>query len=109
MVERRKILGRAASARDDDDVDVVLLVEVTQSGGYLMRCTLSLHLRRIDKHIYGMMPAFENVENVSQRGSLRRCDDADPRRQRRNRFFSLGGEQPFRLKLGLELLKCQLQ
>jgi len=71
VVERRKILGRAASAGDDDDVDVVVLVEVTHSRGYLMRCTFSLHLRRINEHIHGMMPAFENVENVSQRSRLR--------------------------------------
>ena len=86
-----------------------MLVEEADSGGDLVRSRVALHLGGIDQDIHGMMAALEHVENVAQRGGLRRCDNADARGQRWDRLLAFGGEQAFGFEFGLELLEGQLQ
>ena len=53
---------------------------------------VSLHLRRINHNIRRMMPPRQNIQDVAQRGPLRRGDDPNALRQRRNLFFAGGVE-----------------
>ncbi len=80
VIERRKIFCRAATARDDDDLDRAHAVEVMKPSRDLDGSRFSLHLRRIDQHAGGMMAARKNVQDVPHRRTLRRSDDPDQER-----------------------------
>jgi len=105
VVERGEVFGGAATARDDDYVDIVVLIEVADAGGDLKRRGVALHLGRINHYIHGMVAALEHIENVAESGGLRRCDHADARRKGWDRLLAFGGEQTFSFEFGLELLE----
>ena len=86
-----------------------LLIEITHAGGDFVRRRVALYLRRIDQDIYGMMAALEDVENVAKRRSLRGGDDADARREARDRLLALGCEKAFGFEFGFELFEGELQ
>ena len=58
VIEGGQVFGGAAAARDDNHVDVVVLVEETDSCGDLVRGRIALHLRGIDQDIHRMMAAL---------------------------------------------------
>src|SRR5947207_3048471 len=109
MIKRRQILGRAATARDDNYFDLTHPIEILQPGRDLDGSRLPLHLRGINQHTRRMMTPRQNIENVAHRRALRRSDDSDTERQWRDRFLSRSIEQSLRIKTRLELLKGQLQ
>src|SRR5258706_15407664 len=94
VIERSQILGGPSAPRDDDDFDLSCAIEMMKPGSDLNRSRLSLHLRRIDQNASGMMPARQNIQDVPQCRSLRRCDDPDPQRQRRAYLLPRTPEKP---------------
>src|SRR6266446_10006274 len=108
MIERRKIFCGASPARDDDDLDLASAVEVLKPGRDLDGSRFSLYLCRVDQHAGRMMAASEYVQDVPHRRSLRRSDDPDPERQRRDRPLSRSVEQPLGVEPTFQLLKRQL-
>ncbi len=92
IVERRQIFGRASAAAHDDDFHAAAGVEIAHSGGHFGRGGIALHLRWIDHRTGGVMPPVQDVQDVAQRGRLRRSNDANSRGQRRNRLLPIGGK-----------------
>ena len=70
MVERGEVFGGASAARDDDHVDRRLLIEVTYACRDFLRCKVPLNLGWKDRHVYRVVTALENVEDVAQSRSL---------------------------------------
>jgi Mg2+ and Co2+ transporter CorA len=81
VIERRQVFRRTAAARDDDHIDIIVLVEKAHSCRHLVRSRIALHLGRIDQHIHGMMPTLEHIQNVAEGRRLGRRYNANARRQ----------------------------
>src|SRR6202030_3982617 len=84
-VEGGEIFGRASAAGDDNHLNAAELIEQTDASGYFKRGGVALDLGGEDQQVYRTMAALQDVENVAQGGTLRRGDDADAGRQRRDR------------------------
>jgi len=109
VVEGSEIFGGTSAAGDDDDVDVVVLIEVTHSGSDFMRSSVALHLGWKNQHVHGMMAALEDVENIAKGRGLCGGHDTNPRWKLRNRLLAFGGEEAFGFQLGFELLEGELK
>ena len=88
----RPAFGRTSATRDDDDFNRACapraLMKVSEPGDHFLGGRISLHLRRINQHIRRVMAPRQNVQDVAQRRSLRRSDDADSLWQRRDWLLS---------------------
>ena len=109
MVEGSQVFGRAATTGDDDHLNILDAIEILNAVTDVSRSTLSLHLCGINQNTGAVMAAPQNVEDVAQRGGLRRRDNSDAAWQCRNRFFAGRVKKTFRLELGLKLFECDLQ
>src|SRR5205807_8943234 len=102
-------LDRAPATGHDNDVHLTSLVEIANPVRNIERRRISLHLDGKNQHIGRSMTAVENVEDIPERGSLRRRDNANSARKGGDVLLSCLIEQAFGLQLGLELFKSDLQ
>ncbi len=110
LVERPQIFDAAAAAGDDQNVGSWHWrarrqpIEAGDRRGDLFRGLRPLHEHRPEEHAPGESIG-ETVQNVTDHGAGRRCDDADDIRQERNRLFPRGIEQTFRRQPAAPLLE----
>ena len=109
VVERSQVLGRAAAARDDQDVESAAAVERANGARNLRRGHVALDPDRVNRDREAVEPASEHVQDVPDRGSGRRRDDADVPREKRDRPLLCLVEEPFRGELRLQLLERELE
>ncbi len=88
IVEGGKIFNRAAAARQNDHVNTLRAIEVTNTRRDLSRRSLALHLRRIDQDANAFMPPVKDIQHVMQRGASRRGNNPNLARQQWNRFLA---------------------
>ena len=97
-VERRKVLGGAAAARDDDRIDIHRTIEMKNAGSDFARRLLALHGGGIEQHIQAGVPPLGDVKKIVNDRTGERCDDTDTARKRRKSALARGVEQSFLLR-----------
>ncbi len=68
-VERGKVLRRAATARDDDGIDVHRAIEIKNAGSDFASRLLALHGGGIEQHIETGVPPLGDVEEIVNDGA----------------------------------------
>ena len=109
LVEGPQVLSRSTATPDDHDVDAGHAADGPDGIGDLSRCAFALHPRRPDDEVDVGMAAGEDLDDIAERRSGERRDDADLRRQRRQRPLARKIEEALGLELLLQLLERQLQ
>src|SRR5699024_7104610 len=103
--EGQQVLERAAAAGDDDDVDLVEIVQLSQRRGDLPHRSVALHRDLADRETH-RRPAAAGVDrHVPLRGGLPTADQPDRARQEGQRLLAGGGEQPLGREHPFELLE----
>ena len=108
LVEGLEILEAAAATGDHQHVEAEP-VEGLDAVGHLGRRSLALNPSGIDLDVEAREATAQHVQEVPQRRSAGRRDDADPARQGRQRPLPLRREQPLAGQPLLELLEGLLE
>ena len=101
LIEGPEILDRSPAAADDDHVDVVPGVEITNPRGDFLRRPCSLNFRGINQDMQRRIAPFQNSEHVPDCGPCWRRHYADFLRQEGELFLSLLPEKAFLAELFL--------
>ena len=102
--ERQEVLDGAATAGDDDHLDVLAGVELGDRGGHLRDGRGALHRDLADLEAH-LRPACARVDHdVVLRLRLAAAHEPDDARQERQRSLALGSEQALRSEDRLEVL-----
>ena len=99
---------RAGSGSRSDDLAVVL-VQQADGGGDFNGGAVPLNTASGEQQFQGRIATPDHVQDIVQRGALRRGDDADALRVARQRPLALSREQAFGFKLFFELFKGYLE
>jgi len=70
---------------------------------------IALDAHRVDGEVYIAEAPAQDADHIADSGSARRSDQADAVWQKRQRLFSISGEEAFGLEALLELLESELQ
>jgi len=109
IVEGRQVLQGSSAPGDDDDVNVFHFLQKPQRGRNFPRRLRSLHAHGRNQDIDGRETPSRHREDVPDHGPRGRRDDADPGRQKRNRFLFPGVEKPLGREPRFELFEGLLQ
>src|SRR5690606_20293606 len=99
-----QVLRRAAAAADDDHIRFARTAQADRTCK-IERGTRTLHLCRREADARPRRACADDLEDVVQRGTGRRCHDADRRRVAWQRSLPLGCEEAFILELAAESLE----
>jgi len=108
-VEGGEVFERAAAAGDDDDIDGAFAIEVLDAGGDFDGGGCTLHGRRVEKDVQGIVAAIADVEEVADDGSGGRGDDADAMGEGGERPLALRIEEALSLETSFELFEGDLE
>ncbi len=109
LVECPEVFERAAAAGEDHHVGEFGAIEIAQARDDFAGRSFALHFYGIELDVNIREAALEDAENISNRRSGGRSDDADAARQHRQRLFARFVEEAFFLQLFFELLEGELE
>src|ERR1700683_946861 len=109
LVERPKIFERTSAASQNQDVYGLLAIEELQGADDLEGGAIALNAHGIQRQVHVVKTASKNAHDVANGGTCRRCDQTDATRQKRERLFSLRGEQTLGFQALFQLIEGQLQ
>ncbi len=108
-VEGGEVFKRAATARDNNEIDEIRGIQLGQGGFNLSWCIFALDGDRREQDIEAGVAAIDDVQKVADHRARGRSDNAHRSREHGQRLFALGVEEAFNLEPLLQLLKCQLE
>ena len=97
-VERHEVLEGPTAARQDDDVDLRLGIQISQRRRDLRRRPFALYQGSHDHEMSTVKSPLNVADHVGTRGAVAGRDEADPARQKRQRTFAGVRREPFRLE-----------
>ena len=109
FVECPEIFKRATAAGEDHNVSEFGAIEVAQARDNFSGRPFALYFYGKELHVDIREAALEDAENVLNRRSRGRSDDADAARQNGQRFFARFIKEAFFLQLFFELLEGELE
>ena len=109
VVEGGEILQRTAAPRQDNHIDTLGDLEISQCPDDLRRRLRTLDANGGDQDIHGRKAAAGDGEDIADHGPGRRGDDPDSRRQEGKGFLAALVEESLRLETGLELFEGLLE
>ncbi len=103
--ERKQVFDRAATTRDDDDIDGTIGVELLESCGDLGRCGRPLNRDLAGVEGDSRPSALRVLDDVAFGGGGAPADEANPAGQEGQRLLAVGGEQALGGQRRLESLE----
>ena len=110
FVKSPKVFEAAAAPREENEIDLFFpVIEQADRTGDFLGGTVALHAASGEDDFEAGMTAFDDVENIADRGASRRSNQADALRIAREWALAFGSEEALGLELLLQTLEGDLE